>query len=79
MRDKRMDCHQPHQILLLIWQTIAHCMSPLNTQHHSHIQAMRYTETDGCPFISTRCQCFSLRVNAGSAWGAYVWLPGKEV
>lgn len=54
--DRQMDglSHTSPDFIVLFWQTIAHCTSPLTTQHHSHIQAMCNGETDGSALISVR-------------------------
>ncbi len=55
--------HTSPDFAVLFWQTIAHCTSPLTTQHHSHIQATCNRETDGCALISACWQSFSLHIN----------------
>lgn len=44
-------------------------MSPLTTQHSSHIQAMCNKETDGSALIAACRQRFSLLINIGSVHG----------
>lgn len=61
--------HTSPDFIMFFWLTIAHCTSPLTTQHHSHIQAMCNTETDGSALISARRQCLSFHINTESEYG----------
>lgn len=68
--DRRMDglSHTSPDFIVIL-QIIAHCMSPLTTQHRSHIQAMCNRETDGSTLITACWQRFSSQINIGvCAW-----------